>query len=409
MKKENRTIASKRAQAEPPLFLHRLSGKAAPAVRGLLIAGLVILASCQSLQKDMLISSAEVTENVDLAALEEQILSLEGEIFDVPGSSRELTGRINSVRRKITEIERKKLPDPASAALLAAWSGRLYLLEKKPSDAAKQLNISQSLEAGNQSALILAIRLETDVAKQLELIDKTLQQEDNSPNSSVWVQVLQIEKGRFLYERRRFQEAAASFDIAFNIQSGAGELYRIIYQDVRDRAWEMRNLGSAERKTLEITRKDGMSWRELIELTNTETDLLRFLTTGRDRPSEELFSLLLDRSFIPYTQNVALTEWPQVKPRADEAVLRSGAAWFLWHLWAETHRDKGLLSMYSSRYANRGNARSPIPDLPFLSPFFDSILGCIETELISLPDGRNFLPDDTVGGSSFLTMLRKIR
>ncbi|MDR1903253.1 MAG: hypothetical protein LBQ88_13365 [Treponema sp.] len=397
MKEENRT-----------LFLRRLFGKNAAAVQGL-IAGFLILASCQSLQKDLMISSADVTDNVDIAALEERILSLEGEVFDAPGASRELADKISGVRLRIAEIERKKLSDPASAALLAAWSGRLYLLEKRPSDAAKQLNISRSLEAGNQSALILSIRLEADMEKRLALIDKALQDEYNPPAPAA-IQVLQIERGRLLYERRRFQEAAASFDTAFNIQSGGGELYRRIYQDIRDRAWEMRNFGvNTEQKTVETSQKDGMSWRELIELTNTETSLLRFLTAGGDRPSEELFSRLLDRSFIPYTQNVTLDEWPQAKPKPDEAVLRSGAAWFLWHLWAETRRDKGLLSKYSSHYANRGNARSPIPDLPFLSPFFDSILGCVETELLSLPDGRNFLPDDAVEGSSFLTMIRKIR
>ncbi|MDR2095460.1 MAG: hypothetical protein LBP76_08070 [Treponema sp.] len=406
---ENRT-PSQRVKAALPPFSRQLSGEKALAVRGLLIAGLMILASCRSLQQDLPVSGVEAaSENVDITAFEEQILNLEGEIFDAPSASRELSDRINSVRRKITEIERKKPPDPSAAALLAAWSGRLYLLEKKPSDAAQQLNASRSLEAGNQSALILSIRLEADAEKRLELIDKALQQEESSPDSSVLVQILQIEKGRSLYERRRFQEAAASFDIAFSIQSGAAQLYRNIYRDIRDRAWEMRNLGAdTEKKPGGIAQKDGISWKELIELTNTETNLLRFLTAGGDLPSEELFSRLLDRSFIPYTQNVALNEWPQTQPQADEAVLRSGAAWFLWRLWAETRSDKGLLSRYSARYANRGNTRSPIPDLPFLSPFFDSILGCVEAELIPLPDGRNFLPHDTVGASNFLTMVRKI-
>jgi tetratricopeptide (TPR) repeat protein len=318
---------------------------------------------------------------------------------------------MNGIRLRITEIERKKLPCPGTAAMLAAWSGRLYLLEKRPSDAAKQLNISRSLEAGNQSALILSIRLETGAEKQFLLVDHALQQEENSPDSSVAAQVLHIEKGRLLYQRRRFQEAAASFDIAFDIQSSRGELYRSIYRDIRDRAWEMRNLGvNTEQRTVEIAQKDDMSsWRDLIELTNTETTLLRFFTAGRDWPSEELFSLLLDRSFIPYTQDITLNEWPQAKPTSGETVLRSGAAWFLWHLWAETRKDKGLLSKYSSCYANRSNAQSPIPDLPFLSPFFDSILGCVETELIPRPDGRNFIPGDAVKGSTFLTMIRKIR
>jgi hypothetical protein len=49
-----------------------------------------------------------------------------------------------------------------------------------------------------------------------------------------------------------------------------------------------------------------------------------------------------------------------------------------------------------------------VDDLPLLSPFFDSILGCVETEFMSLPDGRNFHPDEKIRGAEILTILRKM-
>jgi hypothetical protein len=67
-----------------------------------------------------------------------------------------------------------------------------------------------------------------------------------------------------------------------------------------------------------------------------------------------------------------------------------------------------MLSRYSARYATGNRPRSPIADIPPLSPFFDSILGCVETELISLPDGRNFKPEEPIRGSEFLSALKKI-
>jgi hypothetical protein len=54
------------------------------------------------------------------------------------------------------------------------------------------------------------------------------------------------------------------------------------------------------------------------------------------------------------------------------------------------------------------NARSPVADMPLNSPFFDSILGCVEMEFMSLPDGRNFVPNEKIQGSAYLVMLRKL-
>jgi hypothetical protein len=54
------------------------------------------------------------------------------------------------------------------------------------------------------------------------------------------------------------------------------------------------------------------------------------------------------------------------------------------------------------------NARSPVGDLPMDSPFFDSILGCVEWEFMNLPDGRNFFPEERIRGSAFLDMLKKL-
>jgi len=145
--------------------------------------------------------------------------------------------------------------------------------------------------------------------------------------------------------------------------------------------------------TLGLLALESISWNDCITLAKNETQLLRFISAGRDISSTELFTRLVDRSFIPYSQDISLSEWPQAKPGINETVTRLGAAWFIWHLYAETQADRGLLSSYSTRYATCPNPRSPVMDVPALSPFFDSILGCAETECLSQPDEKNFRPD----------------
>jgi hypothetical protein len=373
-----------------------------------LVSGVLALLflSCQSTGKDILIDIREEARAETLAEVERMIVSR-----DSPGPARDSLG---AIRGRIAGLENAPSADTEYSAALAAWSGRLYILEGKNAEAARRLAISRSLSPGNIQSLILSIRLEEDLQKRLALIDGELRIEGSAGEtallpgaSSSPAALLQIERGRVLLELRRYGEAAGAFDTAF-----AGTLapvYRETYGESRALAWELRHtLPETGGKTVELLERGGLRWIDLVELTKTETDLLRFLTAGRDIPPAELFNRLLERSFIPYTQDITVNEWPAVKPRMEEVVLRSGTAWFLWRLYAEHRADRGLLSKYSSRYSRMTDPRSPVADLPPLSPFFDAVLGCIETELMSLPDGRNFQAAGTVRGAEFLTMLKKI-
>ena len=351
-----------------------------------------IFTGCQSMQKDLLIGSADGTAYKSLEEIEETIIRLDGS-----GAGR---AELSRAREQISSLE-GSIADTGFEALLAAWSGRLYLMEGKNSDAQRELRKSQNLSPQNLPSEILAARLERNLPGRLSLIDSSIEAEGSLGE-------LLAERGRILFDLDRFSESVAAFDTAF-VKLTEKPYYEESYRVFRDKAWELRELeqGSVV-TTMEIARKSEITWKDLIEITRTETDLLRFITAGRDWPVETLFSQLLDRSFIPFTQNVALAEWPYSKPSSGETIYRSGAAWFLWHLYAENRANRGLLTRYSSRYANSSGAGSPIPDISVFSPFLDSVMGCVESEFMSLPDGRNFLPLEKVKGSDFLSMLRKV-
>ena len=352
----------------------------------------LILAGCQSMQKDLLISSAGEKAHGDLSAIEETVIRLDGTGADRAGLAR--------ARQQIGALE-GTVADSDFEARLSAWSGRLYLMEGKNTDAQRELRKSQNLSPQNLPSQILASRLERDLSRRLTMVDSSLEAEGSLGE-------LLIERGRVLFDLDRFTESVAAFDTAF-IMLGEKPYYEESYRVFRDKAWELRELEQAAvSKTMEIARKNEINWRDLIEITRNETDFLRFITAGRDWPLETLFTQLLDRSFIPFTQDASLLEWPYSKPSSGETVLRSGAAWFLWHLYAENRANRGLLTRYSSRYANTPNARSPVSDIDIWSPFIDSVLGCVESEFMSLPDGRNFNPREKVRGSDYLAMLRKL-
>jgi tetratricopeptide (TPR) repeat protein len=353
---------------------------------------LFLFASCQTMQRDLMLSSIDEAASADIIELEKKIVPLDADYS---------RSKASSIRRQINDLEKQPIQDMAFKAQLAAWSGRLFLLEGSRSDAEKQLRISRQHLPGNLQAVILGIRLEPNLQKRLELIDSSLKIEKASGE-------LIIEKARVYFELRQYREAVAAFDRAFALLPL--EVYRETYSNDRNKAWELININSARgRNTADIATRSEISWRDVIDITQTETELLAFITAGRYWTPEQLFPRLLSRSFIPASRSVLSLSENAKRPSIDDVVLRCGAAWFLWHLVAENRSDKTLLTRYSVRYRNMANARTPIADIPLSSPYLDSVLGCVEWEIMTLPDGKNFFPDDPVRGTAFINMLSRIK
>jgi tetratricopeptide (TPR) repeat protein len=370
----------------------------------------VFLSACVSLKGDIFHHGHRDQAEANLTKVEEAVVPLEaaGGI-----EARRRQSEVVAARQIITELERETSAVAAAAAdaeyrgKLLAWSGRLAILEGRFSEAQRLHRQSISASPGNIPSLILGIRLEGDPSKRLDIIERELTfSRQHSVSITPGVGELNIERGRSLMELNRFTEAAGAFDIAFS--SGLNPVYLESYGPERARAWELRNTSGVGSQTLNLLGRETISWNDCITLIKNETQLFRFLTGGRDIPNAELFSRLLERGFIPFSQDITLSEWPLARPAATETVTRAGAAWLAWHLHDEIRADRTLLTRYSARFATGANPRSPIADIPPLSPFFDSILGCVETELMSLPDGRNFRPTLPIRGTELLAIIRRI-
>ena len=353
-----------------------------------------MFSACVSMKRDIVIDQHREQVERNLAKVESMIVPLEAQTAE----GKDVRAKLAQARQTITNLEQEASADADYSAKLTAWSGRLAILEGKYSEAQRLYRQSIARSPGNVPSIILSIRLEGDPAKRLEMINREL--------SLANVGELQIERGSTLLGLNRFSESAGAFDVAFS--SGLNSVYNESYQTARNRAWELRNTSGVGAGTLDMLGRDSINWKDCITITKNETQLLRFITGGRNISDDELFTRLLERAFIPYTQNITITNWPTAKPKESEVVTRAGAAWFIWHLYAEARANRGLLSSYSTRYATGANPRSPIADVPPLSPFFDSILGCVETEFLSLMDGRNFKPEQLMRGAELLAILKRI-
>ena len=361
----------------------------------------ILLSSCATLRRELSIDIQKSQLELNLAKIEAQVIPLEA----MGGrETRSRSGELRTARLMIDEMEKEAAVGADYSAQLLAWSGRLAILEGKYSAALRLQTESRNKSPGNLPLIILGIRLEGDPNKRLEMIEKELSHIGFN-RQAIGFGELHIEKASSLFELRSFADAAGAFDIAF--ASGINNVYFESYKNNRDRAWDLRAAGDSA-GLLSTLDPGSLRWRDAINITKNETGLLRFITAGRDVSEAELMTRLSERGFIPYTQDITLDNWPVAVMSLNDPVLRCGAAWFVWHLHAQARADRSLLTRYSARYTTGLNPRSPITDLPVLSPFFDSILGCVETELMLLPDGRNFNPSGPVRPAELLSILKKI-
>ena len=179
----------------------------------------IAFSGCQSTRKDIVLSGADEKAFAELEKIEETLVKLDGE-----GAGRE---KLALPRQQITALE-GSVADKDFQALLAAWSGRLYLMEGRSSDAQREYRRSQNISPLNIPSQILAFRLEQDLSRRLSMIDRSLDTE--GPLGE-----LLIERARTLFAMNRFSEAVATFDAAF-FSLSEKPYYREAYVTFRNKA-----------------------------------------------------------------------------------------------------------------------------------------------------------------------------
>ena len=132
----------------------------------LLLAALIVM-GCQSTgaRQDINLSMADERSYQNLTELEATVIALDG-----AGADRDA---LTAARRQVEALQ-GTVADNEFEALLAAWSGRLYLMEGRVSDAQREYRRSQSLSPLNIPSQVLSFRLEQNLNQRLSMIDLSL-------------------------------------------------------------------------------------------------------------------------------------------------------------------------------------------------------------------------------------------
>lgn len=332
------------------------------------VAAGMAAASCASIQRDVYYDSPAGEDPAELAELESSLVLSRA----VPGA-----GNLAAARARLAELASAPSSDSARSARILALSAEAAIQSGDRNAAARLLAASKAAYRGDEVAAVVESRLAPTQAERLAVLDRSAAVADGGYRVGA-------ERGSALLALGRIREAIVAFDAAL---PRLGEEYALLFGDERERAWSLRDAESAPSADASayLTRVP-ITLLGMAAVAQSETTAMDRVTGGAPWAAGVLFERLKAAGW--YIDSGADAKSPAT---------RKDAAMFLWTMMCRG--DRAMAARYTARYASRG--RSPVPDVPLGSPYFDAALGVVEEGVMALVDGSAFDPDGPASGLDF--------
>lgn len=351
----------------------------------LLLAG-ILFVSCVSMQDDLIVNSA-YEGNALYDKYISKMVSFDGAQF---------RGELDkaAVESFITEVEGVLDSNSLSRkerAFFTGIAGRCNLLLGRNSVAEDLSKTAINLQKGEPQALILSLRLMSPSQRLSVLPDLSMQSDSAYP--------LHLEKALALFSISDFSSALAAFDSAF---INLPDYYREAYSYVRDLCWSLKDgVKTQDSGVSKALNSSGITLEDLMLITSSQSDLLEPVTGGKALSIQELIRTADAAGFFDNQETRG-----KGKSEYTGKISRKLCARFLWNLYVRNMGDSTLFTRYYTRYEKYG--KSPLEDVELENPDFNGIIGCVEKEIMTMPEGTRFYPDGTVPGGDFLGWIKNL-
>lgn len=365
----------------------------------LLTAG--ILFSCKTMQEDVLVTSEDNNLTTQaISDIEEAFISLDAKCYLSKSAD---SGEINNLISEIELQTNEYLKEPSLVARLSAFRGLLEQLIGKQKKAQESLELGKKNQANDVYVVLLETRLLKTTEDKIARLDEIL---NSDPDNGI----LLLEKGKLLFESGKYKDCVAYIDNAFiSLDRADKSIYRQVYTSLRNSAWDIYSLniedtGITPNKNIPLTKV--VTLDDVLVLTQEQTTLLEAFTGGQEMTVKDLKSRLSKSNYFSAARDPDDQLKTSLEMIQSSSMSRILCARFLWTLFIQKNSNASQLTKYSDRYAKRANAKSPIPDIALDSLDFDAALGTVENEIIDLPDGINFKPDEQVTAMEYIKWLQ---
>ncbi|HOJ64673.1 MAG TPA: hypothetical protein PLE45_09655 [Spirochaetota bacterium] len=238
---------------------------------------------------------------------------------------------------------------------------------------------------------IIKAHLEDDIAKKEEILNVGIKNANTNERIKLFLADLYFLKGEYI-------KATSLYDEVLPILP---EGYKKNYEKRRGISRVFIKNPPKDFKSGFIVEKDKITFDDVIKLTDMETDLLKEYRNLKDF---ELKEKLFNDKFI-FDKNINISDY----------IKRKDVVYFLLKVVSLVDRDPSLLTKYSKSIEKIKKSDieekdlSPIPDVKMVDYFYTAVLVLVEREIIDLPDGTNFMPEEFISGLEYYSTLKKCR
>ena len=249
--------------------------------------------------------------------------------------------------------------------------------------------------------MLLNSRLQKTTEESLKALEQSIKIDSEN-------EILILEKGKLLYKLSEYDKSIAAIDEALMISDNKNSPhYREYYSNFRSQIWQLYNSQiSTTKSSKDFNLSANLTKDSMLVLTSENSSLLKDFTAGAKMSSSELtkkltaygaFSSALDSDNSNHSADMILK---------SSAITRIMAARFLWNLYVEKKSKPELKNRYSTRYNKIG--KSPVEDVDISNEDFDAVMGTVENEIMELPDGKSFFPQNVLSNLDFITILKNM-
>ena len=367
------------------------------------------LASCASLQQDVYTYTEENTFIYSsIEEYEERFINIDVK-YQLENAAP--SSEINELLKDIAAYKAStKVTEPALIARLRAFEGLLYKMSGRKREAEAAWTEAKTQQKGDRYVLLLGSRLAKNEEESLSQIEGILKYDSKNA-------VLQLEKGKLLYQQKKYDQAISVIDNAFVLFDNEGHnIYRTVYNPLRSYIWDLNEIYGSEAESdakHNLSELQGnLTLDSLVTLTLENTSLLDNYRPANQkqnsRQKQQAFITTLERG--GYFSSSA-----DQKNEAGSSAFMTGAgdmtrkmcARFIWNAYIRKSGNLKMLSRYSEKYKKSGRTKSPVADISVEDADFDAVLGVVESEFMELPDGKNFEPELPVTKLQFINWIKK--
>lgn len=391
----------------------KVTGRAggAFALAGLLALALVPgLTSCASLQQDVYTYTEENTYIYSsIEVYEDRFINIDVRYqMESPAPLDQINGLLTDIGAYKSAT---KVTEPALIARMRAFEGLLFKMAGRKREAEAAYMEARGLQKGDRYVLLLGSRLAKNVEESLSQIEGILTYDSKNA-------VLQLEKGKLLYQQKKYDQAIAVIDNAFVLFDNEGlRSYRTVYNPLRSYIWDLNTIYGSSADSEAGEKQDladlqgNLTLESMVNLTLDNTKLLDNYRPANQKnakqKSQNFISTLERGGYFSSASDQQNTAGSSSYITGAGEITRKMCARFIWNAYVRRSGNLKQLSKYSEKYRKSGRTKSPVADISVEDPDFDAVLGVVESEFMELPDGKSFEPDKTVTKLQFINWVKK--